>query len=85
MSSPGRRIQTDVMKLYYFLPFSLLLIHHRPHRIMSQYDVQLINENMHEFYIKFEGPSESTYSATPYIPLLNSHSPLQRRCLESSR
>lgn len=28
---------------------------------MSQYDVQLINENMHEFYIKFEGPTESIF------------------------
>jgi len=30
-----------------------------PSRIMSQYEVQLVNENMQEFYVKFTGPSES--------------------------
>lgn len=51
MSSPRRRIETDVMKLYinYYI------------RLMSEYEVNLINDNMQEFHILFLGPKESKY------------------------
>lgn len=44
MSSPKRRIETDVMKL-----------------LMSDYDVSLVDDNMQEFYVNFEGPKDSPY------------------------
>ncbi len=44
MSSPGRRAQTDVMKL-----------------IMGEYDVQLVNDSMQEFYVAFPGPKETPF------------------------
>ncbi|VVT56444.1 uncharacterized protein SAPINGB_P005061 [Magnusiomyces paraingens] len=45
MSSPKRRIETDVMKL-----------------LMSDYEVTLVNDNMQEFYVKFNGPAETPYA-----------------------
>ncbi|KAJ1647454.1 ubiquitin-conjugating enzyme E2 H [Coemansia asiatica] len=45
MSSPRRRIETDVMKL-----------------LMSDYDVKLVNDNMHEFYIRFKGPEGTPFA-----------------------
>ncbi|KAI9295469.1 ubiquitin-conjugating enzyme E2 8 [Neoconidiobolus thromboides FSU 785] len=44
MSSPKRRIETDVMKL-----------------LMSDYDVNLVNDNMQEFYVRFIGPDDTPY------------------------
>lgn len=43
MSSPKRRLETDVMQL-----------------LMSNYDIELVNDNMREFYVRFQGPDEST-------------------------
>ncbi|KAI9501670.1 ubiquitin-conjugating enzyme E2 H [Coemansia spiralis] len=45
MSSPRRRIETDVMKL-----------------LMSDYEVQLVNDNMQEFYIRFSGPEDTPFA-----------------------
>ncbi|PRQ75707.1 Ubiquitin-conjugating enzyme/RWD-like protein [Rhodotorula toruloides] len=45
MSSPKRRIETDMMKL-----------------LMSDYEVNLINDNMQEFYVKFKGPEETPFA-----------------------
>ncbi|KMK63243.1 hypothetical protein Y699_04073 [Aspergillus fumigatus Z5] len=44
MSSPKRRIETDVMKL------------------MSDYEVTLVNDNMQEFYVRFKGPEETPFA-----------------------
>ncbi|GAA5857768.1 hypothetical protein JCM3775_004327 [Rhodotorula graminis] len=44
MSSPRRRIETDVMKL-----------------LMSDYEVNLVNDSMQEFYVKFKGPAETPF------------------------
>lgn len=44
MSSPRRRIETDVMKM-----------------LMSDYEVNLVNDNMQEFYVKFKGPEETPF------------------------
>ncbi|OUM54445.1 hypothetical protein BVG19_g3835 [[Candida] boidinii] len=44
MSSPKRRIETDVMKL-----------------LMSDYNVKLVNDNMQEFFVIFDGPKETPY------------------------
>jgi len=44
MSSPRRRIETDVMKLF-----------------MSDYEVNLVNDSMQEFHVKFFGPKETPY------------------------
>eukprot|EP00128_Syssomonas_multiformis_P016838 Colp12_sorted_trinity150504_noHs@17848 len=45
MSTPKRRLETDVMKL-----------------MMSDYDVSLVNDSMHEFYVMFCGPKDSPYN-----------------------
>ncbi|KAI5474317.1 hypothetical protein MNV49_003544 [Pseudohyphozyma bogoriensis] len=45
MSSPKRRIETDVMKL-----------------LMSDYEVTLVNDNMQEFYVRFNGPNETPFA-----------------------
>lgn len=44
MSSPRRRIETDVMKM-----------------LMSDYEVNLVNDNMQEFYVRFKGPDETPF------------------------
>ncbi|CAN6674606.1 ubiquitin-conjugating enzyme E2-24 kDa [Trichomonascus vanleenenianus] len=44
MSSPKRRIETDVMKL-----------------MMSEYEVNLVNDSMQEFNVKFKGPQETPF------------------------
>ncbi|KAG4032698.1 hypothetical protein MFRU_006g01640 [Monilinia fructicola] len=44
MSSPRRRIETDVMK-----------------RLMSDYEVTLVNDNRQEFYVRFKGPAETPF------------------------
>ena len=30
------------------------------HSLMSDYEVNLVNDNMQEFYVRFFGPAEST-------------------------
>ncbi|KAK4048887.1 ubiquitin-conjugating enzyme E2 H [Microbotryomycetes sp. JL201] len=45
MSSPKRRIETDVMKL-----------------LMSDYEMTLVNDNMQEFYVRFNGPAETPFA-----------------------
>merc|ERR1711939_498481 len=45
LSSPRRRIETDVMKL-----------------LMSDYEVNLVNDSMQEFYVKFKGPAETPFA-----------------------
>ncbi|KAL1917208.1 uncharacterized protein VTP21DRAFT_4864 [Calcarisporiella thermophila] len=45
MSSPRRRMETDVMKL-----------------LMSDYEVNLVNDNMQEFYVRFHGPSDTPFA-----------------------
>lgn len=44
MSSPRRRIETDVMKL-----------------LMSDYEVTLVNDNMQEFFVRFNGPKDTPF------------------------
>jgi len=45
MSSPKRRIETDVMKM-----------------LMSDYEVNLVNDSMQEFYVIFYGPEETPFA-----------------------
>ncbi|KAF9978521.1 Ubiquitin-conjugating enzyme E2 8 [Actinomortierella ambigua] len=45
MSSPRRRMETDVMKL-----------------LMSDYEVTLVNDNMQEFYVRFNGPEDTPFA-----------------------
>ncbi|OBT86911.1 hypothetical protein VE02_04387 [Pseudogymnoascus sp. 03VT05] len=58
MSSPRRRIETDVMKMY------------EPALLMSDYEVTLVNDNTlntrltrrrQEFYVRFKGPEETPF------------------------
>lgn len=87
MSSPRRRIETDVMKLWVQVVFGttgIVNIANLPYdptintpppiashdvqypltwallyRLMSDYEVTLVNDNMQEFYVRFHGPSDS--------------------------
>ncbi|KAJ1914469.1 ubiquitin-conjugating enzyme E2 H [Tieghemiomyces parasiticus] len=45
MSTPRRRIETDVMKL-----------------LMSDYEVDLVEDNMQEFHVLFIGPEDTPFS-----------------------
>ncbi|EEY22053.1 Ubiquitin-conjugating enzyme E2 8 [Verticillium nonalfalfae] len=47
MSSPRRRIETDVMKYGVAVP------------LMSDYEVTLVNDN--KFYVRFKGPTETPF------------------------
>lgn len=40
------------MKLYIFI---------HSYRLVSDYEVSLVNDNMQEFYVKFTGPSDSNF------------------------
>ncbi|OCK73233.1 hypothetical protein K432DRAFT_449131 [Lepidopterella palustris CBS 459.81] len=59
MSSPKRRIETDVLNRMY-VPYHL-------GRLMSDYEVTLVNDNsmrspqMQEFYVRFKGPEETPF------------------------
>lgn len=63
-------------------------------RMMSDYEVSLVNDNMQEFYVRFYGPAESRHSflATTFIfgpicadtRLFNPISSLCRGCVEDS-
>ncbi|KAI0888307.1 ubiquitin-conjugating enzyme h [Annulohypoxylon maeteangense] len=52
MSSPRRRIETDVR-----LPND----NDRHDKLMSDYEVTLVNDNMQEFYVRFKGPAETPF------------------------
>ncbi|KAI0303233.1 ubiquitin-conjugating enzyme/RWD-like protein [Russula brevipes] len=63
MSTPKRRIETDVMKLC--VPKGsrpLALLTHPTIRLMSDYEVTLVNDSMQEFYVWFYGPSETPFA-----------------------
>lgn len=34
---------------------------------MSDYEVNLVNDNMQEFYVRFYGPAESMFPSAPYV------------------
>jgi len=40
-----------------------------PFRLMSDYEVNLVNDNMQEFFVRFYGPKESTSTLVPPPPL----------------
>lgn len=73
MSSPKRRIETDMMKLCVCGP-ALAFVRqssqltvarcdiHLVRSLMSDYEVNLVNDNMQEFFVKFKGPEESESS-----------------------
>lgn len=68
MSSPRRRVETDVMKLYvlrrrrsFALP-SLTIC--RPHSMMTDHEVTLVKDCLVEFYVKFHGPKDSAFLHT---------------------
>lgn len=55
-------------------------------RLMSDYEVTLVNDNVQEFYVRFHGPEEST---PPFCLIWSGHailkwSSLQHRLLEES-
>ncbi|KAL8357794.1 hypothetical protein RB601_009304 [Gaeumannomyces tritici] len=73
MSSPRRRIETDVMKFVPHMPnpaqpprpvlqeplqLTCLL---SARMFMSDYEVTLVNDNMQEFYVIFKGPKETPF------------------------
>ncbi len=39
-------------------------------RLMSDYEVNLVNDSMQEFYVRFYGPAESTSSRYLYSQLV---------------
>jgi ubiquitin-conjugating enzyme E2 H len=51
---------------------SLLLITCCAIRLMSDYEVTLVNDSMQEFYVWFYGPSESVHSLSRF-PLIPTH------------
>ncbi|KAJ5513262.1 hypothetical protein N7463_002814 [Penicillium fimorum] len=68
MSSPKRRIETDVMKMYdrqFPRPFRRFS---QPFWMMSDYEVTLVNDNIpitinrQEFYVRFKGPEETPFT-----------------------
>ncbi|OOF98805.1 hypothetical protein ASPCADRAFT_127401 [Aspergillus carbonarius ITEM 5010] len=65
MSSPKRRIETDVMKMYAPLPALGTSVPSRL-SLMSDYEVTLVNDNMYvqkqEFYVRFKGPEETPFA-----------------------
>ena len=64
MSSPKRRIETDVMKMcvaFFSWAKSTQANKKKQNRLMSDYEVTLVNDNMQEFYVRFKGPSETPF------------------------
>jgi hypothetical protein len=45
------------------------------HRLMSDYKVSLVNDNMQEFYVMFNGPEESRSDLNPVVARLTLHQP----------
>ena len=84
MCSPSKRREMDVMKLY-VLPLFRPKTHRattltrigsslslsRPNRLMSDFNVQVENDNIQEFFVNFEGPKDSEcLSPSPFSSLL---------------
>ena len=42
-------------------------------RLMSDYEVSLVDDNMQEFYVRFFGPTESTPRSLVPLPLMGRH------------
>lgn len=42
---------------------------------MSDYEVNLVNDNMQEFYVRFYGPAESMFPSGSVYPVLTTHDP----------
>jgi len=59
------------------------------HRLMSDYEVNLINDNIQEFYVHFIGPSESaSFISFPVVysglTMVLCYSTVRRRSMEDS-
>lgn len=50
---------------------------------MSDYEVNLVNDSMQEFYVKFKGPAESE-SALSFSPSPSLHARMRHRFLEDA-
>lgn len=75
MSSPKRRIETDVMKLYvarlnvyltyksYFVCYAFMVITYVLYvcSMMTDHEVTLVNDSMMEFFVSFRGPKDSMW------------------------
>ncbi|KAG8532865.1 Ubiquitin-conjugating enzyme E2 8 [Bacidia gigantensis] len=69
MSSPKRRIETDVRTLAQKsiaperLKADVVLFRNSQvmKMLMSDYEVTLVNDNMQEFYVRFKGPTETPF------------------------
>lgn len=48
--------------MWRFMILTLLLC-----RLMSDYEVTLVNDNVQEFYVRFHGPEESMPPLLPYL------------------
>lgn len=60
MSSPSKRREMDLMKLYVFSTFYSVVETEVLCRLMADYELELSEENqVSDFYVKFHGPSES--------------------------
>jgi hypothetical protein len=44
-----------------------LIVDSQDARLMSDYDVKLVNDNMQEFHVLFHGPDESASRALPCL------------------
>jgi hypothetical protein len=44
-----------------------------PRRLMSDYQVNLINDSMSEFYVKFHGPKDSERELPLWSPVVSTH------------
>jgi len=56
------------------------------HRLMSDYEVNLVNDNLQEFYVRFYGPTESEPGRRSIVSfVLTRCSTLRRRRLEDPR
>jgi hypothetical protein len=57
------------------------------YRLMSDYEVNLVNDNMQEFYVRFYGPAESMFLSKECLRflILRSGSTICGRCLAHSR
>lgn len=40
----------------------------QPRRMMSDWQVELVNDNVNEFYVEFKGPPDSAPYASPSFP-----------------
>ncbi|KAG4032699.1 hypothetical protein MFRU_006g01640 [Monilinia fructicola] len=64
MSSPRRRIETDLGCTQYLsktVRSILCFSAYQEYRLMSDYEVTLVNDNRQEFYVRFKGPAETPF------------------------